>query len=200
MIPDQAVFAALAISLIGQLSYVRDTLLGRTKPNRVSWALWALIAWVAFVAQVAEGVGVQSLHTFMVGFGPAMIVAASFFNKKAYWRITSFDIICGILSLIGIGLWLLTREGALAVLFAIIADTLAGLPTLRKAWSYPESESWFIFLLAIVSAIIVLLTFDHITFVGMAFSIYILTFCAVLVGLIRFRLGVRFRQWRTNST
>lgn len=189
MIPDQAIFLALAISVIGQLGYVRDTLRGRNKPNRVTWAIWALVPLMAFFAQLDEGVGVQSLHTFIVGFGPAMIFTASFINKKAYWKLTRFDIGCGVLSLFGVALWLITQEGALAVFFAIAADALAGLPTLKKTWTHPETESWLLFTLGFVSAAITLLTFNQYSFVGVGFAVYILVFCAsiVTIGLLRSR-------------
>lgn len=36
------VMVSAAVSIGGASAYIRDTLKGTTKPNRVSWFLWAL--------------------------------------------------------------------------------------------------------------------------------------------------------------
>ena len=100
--------------------------------------MWALAPMVAFAAQLSEGVGLQSLVTFAAGFTPLMVLIASFMNRKSVWVITKFDIYCGVLSLSGLLLWFVTREGSIAILFAIIADGLAAAPTIVKSWKHPE--------------------------------------------------------------
>jgi hypothetical protein len=141
MLDPHFVILGALLSLGGGLNYAISTLKGKTKPNRVTWVLWTLAPLIAFAAELNKGVGLQSLMTFMVGFMPLVVVIASFLNKKAVWKITRFDIICGSLSLLGLGLWLLTREGNLAIVFGIMADGLAALPTITKSFHYPETET-----------------------------------------------------------
>jgi len=194
MISTNFIFVGFALSLIGSLSYVKDTLKGKTQPNRVTWFMWALAPLIAFAAQINEGVGIQSLLTFAVGFGPLLILLASFANSRSVWQITHFDVICGVLSLLGLLGWLVTRHGDTAIFFAIMADGLAAVPTLRKSWIQPESESSLVFLFASINATITLLTIQHFTFTNSAFAIYILALCATLFVLIRFKLGPRFSK------
>jgi hypothetical protein len=61
-----------------------------------------------------------------------LIFLASFVNKKAYWKLEKFDYICGISSALALLLWWLTKEPAIAIVFAIISDAFAAIPTLIK--------------------------------------------------------------------
>lgn len=82
MLPENLVIVGVIINFLGGISYVVDTLKGKVKPNRISWGIWAIAPLIAFFAEIKQGVGIQSLMTFMVGFSPLMIFVASFFNKK----------------------------------------------------------------------------------------------------------------------
>ncbi len=142
MIPVQFVLVGAAFNLAGLSSYVADTLRGRNRPNRVSWFLWALAPLIAFAAEVGQGVGLQSLMTFMVGFGPAVVLGASFVSRHGAARLTRFDLGCGSLSLVALVMWRITGQGDVAIAFSVAADLLAGVPTIRKAYRDPASESW----------------------------------------------------------
>ena len=69
MISQNFIYLAALLNLAGVSIYIAATLGGKTKPNRVSWFMWALAPMVAFAAMVSQGVGLQSLMTFMSGLG-----------------------------------------------------------------------------------------------------------------------------------
>lgn len=187
MISEKFVILGALINLGGTIGYVRATLAGRARPNRVTWSLWALAPLIAFAAELGEGVGLVALMTFMAGFGPLMILTASFVNKNAYWKLTRFDYICGGLSLLGLALWLVTRQGNMAILFAILADGLAAMPTVVKAYKNPDSEYSLAFVLGGTSAVIALASIDKWTFANWGFPLYILAICSLIVGLLKIR-------------
>ena len=149
--PNFVILGAL-ISFVGGLDYVINTLKGKTKPNRITWLMWTLAPMIAFAAEIQQGVGLRSLMTFMVGFNPLLVLGASFVNTKATWKLTKFDFACGALSLLGLLLWLASGRGNIAILFSIVADGLAALPTIVKSYSHPGSESWLVFLGGGISA------------------------------------------------
>src|SRR5207244_4891005 len=109
MINQNFVIVGAIIAAVGGLSYLLDTLKGKVKPNRVSFLLWSIAPLIAFAAQIKQGVGLESLMTFSTGFLPLTIFIASFANKKAEWKVTKFDLICGALSIFGLILWLITK-------------------------------------------------------------------------------------------
>lgn len=189
MISPNFVIVGAIISFIGGLSYLRGTIKGTTKPNRVTWFLWALAPLMAFVAELDQGVGIQSLMTFMVGFNPLLIFIASFVNKKSQWQITRFDLICGALSVMGIILWYLSKNSNIAIIFSIMSDILAGVPTVVKSFKYPETESYYVYLGGAFSAAVTLLTIENWNLAHFGFPLYILAICSILILLIKFKLG-----------
>jgi hypothetical protein len=189
MLHENFVILGAIIGFLGGVSYVIDTLKGKTKPNRVSWFIWALAPMLAFSAEISKGVGIHSLMTFMVGFTPLLIFIASFVNSNAEWKLTKLDIACGILSIIGLIIWLILKEGNIGIFFAILADGLAGIPTIVKSYKFPETENYIGFLTAAISAAITLLTIKIWDFAHYGFPIYIFLICALLVILIKFKIG-----------
>lgn len=192
MLDERFVFLALIFNLYGSLSYLVSTLKGETKPNKVTWFMWALAPLIVFVAELQQGVGLSSLMTFAVGFGPLLIFFASFLNKKTGWKLTTFDVTCGVLSLIGLLLWGITRVGNVAIFFAILADGIAAIPTFVKSYYYPETENYQVFLFAGIGAVITMFTIKEWNFAHYAFPIYILSICSIFVLLIKFKLGRKF--------
>ncbi len=135
MLDERFVLLGALIGSLGSISYLVATIQGRARPNRVTFFFWALAPLIAFVAELAEGVRIQSVMTLMVGLSPLAIFIASFVNRQSEWRLTRFDVGCGVLALAGIALWSLTREGTLAILFSIAADGFAAIPTILKSYS-----------------------------------------------------------------
>jgi hypothetical protein len=191
MLNQNFVLIGVALSLYGGIKYIIATVQGRVRPNRVTWFMWALAPLIAFGAELDKGVGLPALMTFIVGFNPLMIFLASFVNNKSYWELTAFDFICGVLSLAGLVLWLISREGNYAIVFSIMADALAAIPTLVKSYKHPESENALIFAMGGINAIFALLTIKHWTFAGWGFPLYILLINIVFVLFIHFRLGLK---------
>lgn len=129
------------IQLAGIATYIKETLKGNTKPNRVTWFLWSFAPMIATFAALSDGVRWSVLPVFMSGFGPFLVFLASFINKNSYWKLEKFDYICGICSILALILWGITKEPSIAILFAIASDGFAAVPTIIKSWKYPETET-----------------------------------------------------------
>ncbi len=193
MIHPNFVFLGMFLEFIGGMSYLVDTIKGKVKPNRVTWLLWVLAPLIAFYAQIKQGVGPEAIAIFIVWFMPLLIFTASFVNKKAEWKIQRLDIICGILSVLGLVLWMVTKVGNVAILFSILADGLAAVPTIVKSWQEPETENDSIFFLGVANVVIGLLVIKTWHFENYAFLVYLLFVNAILALLIRFKIGKRFK-------
>lgn len=191
MLNENFVILGAVIATIGSLGYLVDTAKGKVKPNKVSFLLWAFAPLIAFTAEIKQGVGVQSLTTFMAGFAPLTILITSFLNKKAEWKLGRFDFICGALSLVGLLLWYITKVGNVAIAFSILADGLAALPTIVKSYYYPETENGWAYLTAAISALLTLLTITTWDFANFGFPIYLLIIGLIIFILVQFKIGKR---------
>jgi len=161
------------IGVAGMALYVRDTIRGETQPNRVTWLLWGVAPLIIFAVEIREGVGLRALITGMAAATALTIFLASFVNRRAVWRIGPFDWACGVLSVAGTIGWLLTRDGIVALVAALVADLLAGLPTVVKSFREPDTESPALYRCSLVNAVITLLTVNHVTLAVVAFPAYI---------------------------
>lgn len=189
MIDERLVYLAATLVLFGDSTYLFGVIKGRIKPNKVTWFFWAFAPFIAFFAQISKGVGLSSLITFAYGAVPVFIFLAAFLNKKAYWKLTSFDLMCGALALFGLILWQRTGEGNTAIFFAVLADGFGTFPTVVKAWKAPQSEDYWIYLFNLIASIIVLLSLKQWSFAHYIFPVYILLLGSVLFFLIRFKIG-----------
>jgi hypothetical protein len=189
MLHPNFVIVGTLIGAVGSLAYLIETVKGKVKPNRVSFLLWSIAPLIAFAAQLKQGVGIESLMTFSTGFLPLTTFIASFVNKKAEWKLTRFDLICGLLSIAGLLLWLITQVGNIAIFFSIVADGLAAIPTLVKSYKYPDTELSWPWLATVVGVVLTLLTLNAWTFANSAFIIYILIMNILIFSLVQFRIG-----------
>ncbi len=171
---EYLVIIAAVGSLLAAFVYIRSMLVGNTKPNRVSWLMWAIAPLIATAAALSNGVGWAVLPVFMAGFSPFLIFAASFYTKKAYWKLSTFDYVCGALSGLALIMWWLTKEPNIAIVFAIASDALAAVPTLTKALTNPETESVWPFLIGVFGAASSLAVATLWTFSEYAFPIYLI--------------------------
>jgi hypothetical protein len=199
MLHQNFIIIGTLIGAVGSLAYLIDTVKGKVKPNRVSFLLWAIAPLIAFAAQIKQGVGLESLMTFSTGFLPLTVFIASFVNKQAEWKVTKFDLVCGVLSMIGLVLWLVTKVGNVAITFSILADGLAAIPTLVKAYQYPDTEMAWPWMATVFGVILTLLTLNELTFANSGFIIYILIVNTLIYSLVQFRIGEKFISQKHES-
>lgn len=189
MIHENFVIIGSIINFLGSVNYLINTLKGKVKPNKVTFLMWTIAPLVTFFAQFKSGIGIQSLLVLTMGLTTLLIFLASFSNKKSKWKLTVFDLFCGILSFTGLILYLLTEDAVLAISFSIIADILASLPTVIKSFFHPETETGFPYLATLVSTILTLLTLKSWNFINSAFTINVLIISLVIYVLVEYKIG-----------
>lgn len=193
MIDPRFVYLALALSAFGGGVYVRDTLRGVTSPNRVTWSLWGLEGVLAFVIERQQHVGLASWMTLMLGLVPIVVVIASFRNPKSAWKIGPFDVFCGLISLAGLAFWAFVNEPTIALVSFVCADQIAALPTLRKSWLAPSTESPLAFFMGFLNCAITVLTLKIFATAGVLFPGCIAVTDFILTIVIITKMGPRFR-------
>lgn len=174
------------VSLLWILSYIKNTIQGKTQPNRVSRLLRSIAPMIAAGAAISDWVRRAVLPVFMSGFGPFLVFLSSFINKKAYRKLEKSDYICWISSLLALVLRYITKNPSIAIIFAIISDALAAIPTLMKWWKYPESESPIAFFGWLFNALTSFFALKTFWFTGLAFPIYLVTIDTLLIWSILF--------------
>jgi hypothetical protein len=126
-----------------------EILQGKTRPNRATWWIWTVVGAMLCASYYASG----ARHTIWVPvsyvLGP--LVTALLSLKYGEGGSSRFDRACLGGSLLSLLAWWLARSPLLTLLANMVIDLLGALPTIRKAYAAPESESlgsWSLFLLA----------------------------------------------------
>lgn len=179
MLPEKIIFVGVIINFFCSVWYIKNIISGNTRPNLVSYFIWMLAPFVGFFLQLKAGAGFSSLGVFMAGFGPFLVIIFCLFKKNAFWKIKSFDLLCGFFSVIAIVLYIITNDLATSIIFAILSDFLAYIPTFIKSWKYPETETSSIYWGGIINNTLVLLIIKNWTFAIFSFPIYL-----ILVNLV----------------
>jgi hypothetical protein len=185
MLPIGFIAVAVAIRLIGGFSYLRAVVSGRARPYPLSWLLWAITPMITFAAEVSSDVGWRSVVTFALGFTPLMVFIVSMIKNPKSLKLDALNVACILLSLGGIGLWLLTDNPIVAIVVAIIADIFSAVPTIRKTVADPKSEYAPTYALSVLSMAITLMTITDWTFAAYAFPAYVLLINTFMVCLIK---------------
>jgi hypothetical protein len=79
--------------------------------------------------------------------------------------------------------------GNIAIIFSILADGLAAIPTIVKAYKYPDTEKAWPWIATVFGVVLTLLTLNELTFANSGFIIYILFVDTLIFTLVQFRIG-----------
>lgn len=136
------------LTLAGYIPYILDIFRKKTTPHAFTWLAVALTAFVAYGLQVVGGAGVGAL--------PMLVVAAicAFVFILSLWRgtkdIARSDVIALIASLIGLTLWVFIKQPILSVIVITCSEILSYVPTIRKSWNQPYSETLALYEISLV--------------------------------------------------
>jgi hypothetical protein len=183
MIPEYFAVIGAVFASLGGLYYLYETVVGKSRPNRITWLLWGIFPMITFVAQRVQGVEGLSWATFAAGFTPFLVFGASFINKKAYWKTVPRDYSLMVAAFLGVVMWIITDNPNLAILFALSADLMASIPTIIKCYTHPESESWVAYGMSAVGFGVGVLAIQSFTFENYAYIIYLFLVNALMAVL-----------------
>lgn len=181
---QNVVFIGAIVQLVGISVYIREIIRGNTKPNKISWLMWAITPFIATAAAISDGVRWATLPVFMAGFTALLVFIISFVNPKAYWKLGTFDYICGACSILALALWAITNEPLVAIIFSILSYMFGAIPTITKAWRYPETESIWTYMAGLFNAVTCFFALKIFSFAELAFPVYLVLESGLFVALI----------------
>ncbi len=133
-----AIIGAL-LAVAGNLPYLRDVIKKRVQPHPYTWFIWSIVSGVTFLGQVAKGAGVAA-----IAFGASeifTIIIFLFSLRYGFKKIPKNDSYFFIAALLGIVPWIILKDPTWSVIIMVSIDLVAFIPTLKKTWSQPKTES-----------------------------------------------------------
>lgn len=179
-----AIVAAL-LAVAGNLPYLWDIFKGRVKPHPYTWLVWSIVSGIVFFGQVAKGAGIGALPTAASEIFTLIIFLFSL--KYGFTDIKRIDTVFLCIALGGVGLWLLTNDPTYSVVIAVGIDVIAFVPTLRKTWREPSTETPLLFGTNVLRHILALFSLQAYNVATTLHSIAMITTNSLMVLFIMLR-------------
>lgn len=173
------VFIASVFALIGNIPYLIDVLRKKVQPHPYTWFVWTLVSAIVFFGQVAKGAGIGAIPTFVAEVFTLIIFLLSL--KYGFKNIQKIDTYFFIFALLGIIPWILTKDPTISVVVAVSIDLIAFVPTLRKTWKYPSTETPLLYGMNVLRHILTLFSLQAYNVATTLHSIAMITTNALMV-------------------
>lgn len=164
---------ATILTIIGYVPYFRDIFAKKTKPHLFTWLIWATTQGTAAAALLYGGgkFGVMSLiiGTLLV----SVIFVLSF--KYGTKNITRSDTIMLVVALLAILVWWQLNNPLLSVLMISAIDGLGYIPTLRKSYAEPYSETISFWIIMAVVSILTIISNAEYNFLTVTYLAVLIT-------------------------
>ena len=148
------------LMVIGYIPYLKDIFAGKTKPHLYTWIIWTLTWGTALVALLYAGGKFGSI-VMIVGMILVLWVLGLCF-KHGTKNITKSDTVTLILALLAIVAWWQLKDPTISVIMVTAIDGLGYIPTFRKTYQEPYSETMFFwFIMAVVTLLSMLANAEY---------------------------------------
>lgn len=176
---------SVIIALVSFIPYIKDVFARKTTPHIYSWLVWTILQALATIAILRENSWWSGLGVGCVGLVSLVVFLFSF--KYGTKNITFFDTVCLIGALIAISVWVFIHNITLSVILVTIIDFVAFLPTFRKAYQEPHSETAILYVCSGLSNLFSLLSISHHSIASTLYVASLIVTNFLFVGLVLIR-------------
>lgn len=180
--------AGLSVSGLGYCAVA--AVWGNSRPHVYSWLIWTIVNAVAWYNQWTHGAGAGAWSTLVMTIlsGVVFLIAAyQYISRISDDKITPVDQWCLAGAFISIVFLMIFKAGPASIVVAVITDALAFIPTLKKAWTAPGSETSANYLINTLRHIIALFAMQSYNFVTLLFPVSLIFLNALTVGIMLLR-------------
>ena len=185
---------SIVCGLSAFIPYLFDTFKLKTKPHIYTWIIWALTQGTATFAIFYGG---GRLGGVELAIGVVLqIVVIIFALKYGTKDITKSDAFVLVIALLAILVWWQLKQPILSVVLVSAIDVFGYIPTFRKSYKDPWSETlatWILFAMSDIFAILALSKYNFLTLT------YLATITVINVSFFIFCVSRRYSSKKLNN-
>ncbi|MCL4392212.1 hypothetical protein M1413_02655 [Patescibacteria group bacterium] len=160
------------LNVISFVPYLLDIFRGKTKPHSYTWLIWSILQTMGTIAIFLNGGGYGALG---LAIGALFCIFIFFLSLKYGTKnIVRFDTVLLVGALLAVVVWILTKNALYSVILVSAIDFTGYLPTARKGYEEPESETISLYFMNALTDILGLLALS-------AYSVTTVLYPAVLL-------------------
>jgi hypothetical protein len=179
-----AVIASL-IAVAGNVPYLRDTYTRRINPHPYTWLVWTIVSGITLFGQIVKGAGAGALPTAVAELFTVSIFILSL--RHGFKNIRTIDHYFLAIALLGLIPWLVTNDPTVSVIIAVSIDLVAFMPTIRKTWLRPQTETPVLFSANVLRHILTLLSLSSYNIATTLHSISMIITNTIMTLIILFK-------------
>lgn len=173
---------AATLAIAGNVPYLIDVIKKKVQPHPYTWLIWSIVSCIIFFGQVAKGAGIGALPT---AAAEVFTIIIFFFSLKyGFKHIRKIDTVFLIVALLGIIPWVLTKDPTISVIVAVSIDLVAFIPTIRKTYANPRTESPVLYGANVFRHILMLFSLQAYNVATMLHSIVMILVNTAMTGII----------------
>lgn len=146
--------AGAIFTLIGFYPYFRDILRKQTKPHLYTWLLWVFTQGTATAGLWQGGGGFANLNAIATFILVVLVFLLTLSHGTR--NITPGDTVVLVAALLAIAVWWQLHNPTLAVLMVAAIDGLGYIPTFRKTYQEPWTETLSFWVLTTIGCVLTL--------------------------------------------
>ena len=149
------IFIGVVAGVVGIFCFVpyfRDIFLNKTKPHIYTWLIWSLLQGTSVFIMLygCAGIGVLPFVIGTILCGSIFILSFKYGTKN----ITLIDTICLIGALIALVFYIFLHNPVLSIILVTLIDFIGFIPTFRKSYVEPKTETASTYLVSAISSIL----------------------------------------------
>lgn len=184
------IILSTTIACISYGIMIKSMLKGLARPNRTTRFVVMVANIIQTLALLQSGNNVSVWLTGVFAINNVIIFILSIKFGMGGWD--KLDIICLLLSILGLILWKLTSIPEIGLFLAIASDFTCFVPTIIKSYKRPETEEWKFYGLDFIAALFNLFATTNWRISSIIFPVYILFIDGLLMSLIKRELIIKF--------
>ncbi len=174
LISNYALWGQIATLITGlaYFPYIFSILKHKTKPDRTTWSVLFLIGIITFFAYQEVG-AIETLGVALANvIGPFVIFLLSIKYGEGWKNISDFKYLA--FSLIAVILWRVYDSALIGLIFNLVADLIAFIPTIKKSFFRPWTEDFLTWGLFVFGGVVNLFAIESWSFEIVIYPAYIL--------------------------
>ena len=154
--------------------------------------MWTIVSGITLVGQITKGAGIGALPTAVA----ELFTVGIFFYSLQYGfkNVVKSDNYFLAAALLGLIPWAITKDPTASVIVAVTIDLIAFVPTIRKTWQHPKTETPQLYSANVVRHILTLLSLGSYNIATTLHSIAMITTNTIMTSIILLKQEVEAKQ------
>jgi hypothetical protein len=147
---------AVFLAILGNIPYLIKIWRKEVQPHPYTWFVWSIVSCVTFFGSLAKGGGIGTIP--ILASEIFTIIIFIFSLQYGFKQIKKIDTLFLVICLLGIIPWWITKDPTISVVIVVVIDLIAFIPTIRKTWENPKSETPILYSTNVLRHILILYT------------------------------------------